>query len=82
VAKVELKMPSYGMADTESVVTAWLREPGELVQQGDQLVEMETDKTEVTLESPATGTLGPRLFEVDAEVKTGAVLTWVEEAGE
>jgi pyruvate/2-oxoglutarate dehydrogenase complex dihydrolipoamide acyltransferase (E2) component len=75
-------MPSYGMADTESVVTAWLREPGELVRQGDPLVEMETDKTEVTLESPATGTLGPRLFEVDAEVKTGAVLTWVEEAGE
>lgn len=82
MARVELKMPSYGMADTESVVTAWLREPGELVREGDPLVEIDTDKTEVTLESPATGTLGPRLFEVDAEVKTGAVITWVEEAGE
>jgi pyruvate/2-oxoglutarate dehydrogenase complex dihydrolipoamide acyltransferase (E2) component len=70
------------MADTDSVVAAWLREPGELVREGDPLVEIETDKTEVTLESPATGALGPRLFEVDAEVKTGAVLTWVEEAGE
>jgi pyruvate/2-oxoglutarate dehydrogenase complex dihydrolipoamide acyltransferase (E2) component len=70
------------MADAESVVTAWLREPGELVREGDPLVEIDTNKTEVTLESPATGTLGPRLFEVDAEVETGAVITWVEEAGE
>jgi pyruvate/2-oxoglutarate dehydrogenase complex dihydrolipoamide acyltransferase (E2) component len=75
-------MPSYGMADTESVVVAWLREPGEQVREGDPLVEIDTDKTEVTLESPATGVLGPRLFEVDAEVKTGAVLTWVDEEGE
>jgi hypothetical protein len=26
--------------------------------------------------------LGPHLFDVDAEVSTGAVLTWVDEAGE
>jgi pyruvate/2-oxoglutarate dehydrogenase complex dihydrolipoamide acyltransferase (E2) component len=81
VSRVELKMPSYGMADTESVVLAWLREPGELVDEGDPVVSIDTAKTEVTLESPAAGVLGPRLFDVDAEVATGAVLTWVE-AGE
>lgn len=80
--KVELKMPSYGMADTESVVTAWLREPGDHVREGDPLIELDTDKTEVTLDSPATGVLGPRLFEVEAEVTTGAVLTWVDKEGE
>ena len=42
---------------------------------------IDTAKTEVTLESPAGGVLGPHLFDVDAEVSTGAVLTWVE-AGE
>ena len=81
MSRVELKVPSYGMADTESVVTAWLREPGEMVDEGDPVVSIDTAKTEVTLESPAAGVLGPRLFEIDAEVNTGAVLTWVE-AGE
>ena len=81
MSRVELKMPSYGMADTESVVLAWLREPGELVDEGDPVVSIDTAKTEVTLESPAAGVLGPHLFDVDAEVGTGAVLTWVE-AGE
>jgi pyruvate/2-oxoglutarate dehydrogenase complex dihydrolipoamide acyltransferase (E2) component len=78
VSRVELKVPSYGMADTESVVVAWLREPGEMVDEGDPLVSIDTAKTEVTLDSPAAGVLGPHLFDVDAEVGTGSVLTWVE----
>ena len=82
MARVELKVPSYGMADTESVVVAWLREPGELVYEGDPVVAIDTAKTEVTLESPAVGVLGPRLFDVDAEVGTGSVLTWIDQENE
>ena len=78
MSRVELTVPSYGMADTESVVVAWLREPGEMVDEGDPVVSIDTAKTEVTLESPAAGVLGPHLFDVDAEVGTGAILTWVE----
>ena len=81
MSRVELKVPSYGMADTESVVTAWLREPGEMVDEGDPVVSIDTAKTEVTLESPAAGVLGRHLFDVDAEGGTGAVLPWGE-AGE
>lgn len=79
MARVELKVPAYGMADTESVVTAWLREPGDRVRAGDPVVELDTAKTEVTLESPADGVLGPQLVAVDGEVGTGAVLTWIEQ---
>lgn len=79
--KVELRVPSYGMADTESVVLAWLCEPGVHVREGDPLVEIDTAKAQVTLDSPAAGILGPRLVEVDAEVTTGTVLTWVEKDG-
>jgi pyruvate/2-oxoglutarate dehydrogenase complex dihydrolipoamide acyltransferase (E2) component len=80
MSRVELKVPSYGMADTDSVVLRWLRQPGEQVQQGEPLADIETAKAEVTLESPATGTLGPHLVEIEVEVPTGTVLTWVEEA--
>ena len=72
-------MPSYGMADTESVVLSWLREPGDHVEAGDAIVEIETAKAEVALESPTAGVLGPHLVAIDAEVANGTVLTWIEE---
>lgn len=79
VSRVELTVPSYGMADTESVVLSWLAEPGDHVAEGDPVVEIETAKAEVAVESPATGVLGPHLVAVDAEVAAGTVLTWIEE---
>jgi 2-oxoglutarate dehydrogenase E2 component (dihydrolipoamide succinyltransferase) len=79
LSKVEVTVPSYGMADTESVVLTWLREPGDRVDAGEAIVEIETAKAEVALESPAAGVLGPHLVAVDAEVATGTVLTWIEE---
>jgi pyruvate/2-oxoglutarate dehydrogenase complex dihydrolipoamide acyltransferase (E2) component len=33
----------------------------------------------VSLESPARGVVGPHLVEVDAEVATGTVLTWIDQ---
>ena len=34
MSKVELTVPAYGMADTESVVLRWLHQPGERVGRG------------------------------------------------
>jgi 2-oxoglutarate dehydrogenase E2 component (dihydrolipoamide succinyltransferase) len=67
------------MADTESVVLTWLHEPGDRVGEGEPIVEIETAKAEVALESPVAGVLGPHLVAVDAEVAAGTVLTWIEE---
>jgi pyruvate/2-oxoglutarate dehydrogenase complex dihydrolipoamide acyltransferase (E2) component len=78
VSKVDLTVPSYGMADTECVVLNWLREPGDRVGEGEPIVEIETAKAEVALESPVTGVLGPHLAAIDAEVPAGTVLTWIE----
>jgi hypothetical protein len=63
MSRVELTVPVYGMADTESVVLRWLHQ------------------AEVTLESPATGILGPHLVDIDVEIPTGTVLTWIEVDG-
>ena len=79
MSKVELAMPSYGMADTESVVLQWLREPGDVVQEGEPLVEIETAKAQMSLEAPASGVVGPHLVAVDDEIATGTVLTWIEQ---
>jgi 2-oxoglutarate dehydrogenase E2 component (dihydrolipoamide succinyltransferase) len=79
MSRVELSIPAYGMTDSDSVVVRWLRDPGEMVEEGEPVVDIETNKAEVSLESPARGVLGPHLVEVDAEVGTGTVLTWIEQ---
>jgi pyruvate/2-oxoglutarate dehydrogenase complex dihydrolipoamide acyltransferase (E2) component len=51
------------------------------VAEGEPVVDIETAKAEVTLESPATGILGPHLVDIDVEIPTGTVLTWIEVDG-
>jgi pyruvate/2-oxoglutarate dehydrogenase complex dihydrolipoamide acyltransferase (E2) component len=72
-------MPSYGMADTESVVLEWLHQPGDRVEAGEPLVQIETAKAQLSLEAPVGGTVGPQLVAVDDEIATGTVLTWIED---
>lgn len=79
MSKVELAMPSYGMADTESVVLEWLHQPGDRVEAGEPLVQIETAKAQMSLEAPAAGVLGPHLVAVDDEIAIGTVLTWIEQ---
>ena len=82
MSRVELTVPVYGMADTdEAVVLRWLHQPGERVAEGEPVVDIETAKAEVTLESPATGVLGPHLVDIDVEIPTGTVPTWIEVDG-
>lgn len=78
MSRVELKVPAYGMADTDAMVLRWLHEPGERIQTGDPVVDIETAKAEVTLESPASGVLGPHLVAAEAEIPVGTVLAWIE----
>jgi len=73
----EVVMPSYGMAMTEGVVVAWLKQPGDPVEAGESIAEIETDKATSELESPASGRLGPLLVEAGEAVPVGAPLTTI-----
>jgi pyruvate dehydrogenase E2 component (dihydrolipoamide acetyltransferase) len=53
----EITMPSLSDSMQEGTILSWLREDGEHVAVGDELVEIETDKATMTYESPADGTL-------------------------
>ncbi len=50
-------MPQLSDAMEEGTILTWLKEPGEHVEEGAELAEIETDKATVTYESPAAGTL-------------------------
>ena len=78
----EVIMPALGMAQDSGIVLRWLRAEGDEVSAGEALLEVETDKATVELESPIDGTLsGVRAGEGD-QVPVGEVIAVVLAAGE
>jgi pyruvate/2-oxoglutarate dehydrogenase complex dihydrolipoamide acyltransferase (E2) component len=50
-------MPALGMAQETGMLVSWLKHEGEVVTQGEPLMEVETDKATVEIEAAASGTL-------------------------
>ena len=53
----QIIVPSLGESVTEATVSKWLKRVGEKVDSDEPLVELETDKVNVEVPSPLTGTL-------------------------
>jgi pyruvate dehydrogenase E2 component (dihydrolipoyllysine-residue acetyltransferase) len=51
-------MPALELAQESGKVLRWLKAPGDRVQKGDPLVEIETDKITTEIEAPESGILG------------------------
>ncbi len=54
---VDVALPIHGLTITEARVARWLKRPGDRVEKGEGLLEMETDKAVEAIESPASGWL-------------------------
>jgi pyruvate dehydrogenase E2 component (dihydrolipoamide acetyltransferase) len=75
-------MPALGMAQETGKVIRWLKTEGDAVDAGEPLVEIETDKVTVELESPAAGILaGIQAAEGD-DVPVGETIARVIAVGE
>ena len=55
--KVEVLLPQWGMGMSEGTITTWLKKVGDTVTEDEPLAEVEAEKVEETLESPAAGTV-------------------------
>jgi pyruvate/2-oxoglutarate dehydrogenase complex dihydrolipoamide acyltransferase (E2) component len=53
----EVRMPQLGQTMTEGTILKWLKQEGEMVRRGEPLVEVETDKVAMVVESPEEGRL-------------------------
>lgn len=76
---IDIIVPQWGLTMEEAVLVAWLRNVGDHVTEGDPVAEIETDKAQSDLESPATGILREVLVEPDGEVVPGQVIGRIEE---
>jgi len=57
MAIVDVLLPQWGMGMSEGTITTWLKAVGDTIAEDEPLAEVEAEKVEETLESPATGTL-------------------------
>jgi len=78
-----LRVPkSGGIPTTKARVVRWFKKEGSKVKQGEPIVELETDKVNYELDSPAGGMLLKIVAAVDAEVPVGDPLGCIGEKGE
>lgn len=78
----EIKMPSAGQTTDEARIVAVNVKPGDAVKRGDILVEAETDKAVLPVESFATGTVLSIPVKIGDTVDAGSVLAVIGQPGE
>ncbi len=79
---VTVRMPDLGAAVSEIKIVRWLAEAGDKVSRGALLVELETDKAAMELESIADGVLLKQCAAAGEVVEPGAVIAYIGEPGE
>ena len=77
----EVIVPRLGSSDEsdEVKVLRWLKQPGAQVKKGDGLLEVETDKVNVEIESPGDGVLKEIKAQEGDTVKFSAVVAIIEQ---
>jgi pyruvate dehydrogenase E2 component (dihydrolipoamide acetyltransferase) len=82
MAEKEFKLPDVGEGLTEADIVAWHVKPGEAVEDGQIIVEIETAKAVVELPCPWDGTVTRLLAEEGQTVDVGVPIIAVEVAGQ
>lgn len=79
--KYEAKLPSLGEGDDSVVggtIALWHAAPGDTLIEGDDLVELNTDKAAFVVPCPRAGTLLSRSVQEGDEVTVGDILCVLE----
>ena len=59
---VEIILPQWGMEMQDATIIGWLKQEGDAIQEGEPLVEIETEKIQTELESISSGVRRPDLW--------------------
>ena len=76
----EVVVPALGESVTEATVAGWLKNTGDMVALDQPIVELETDKVTVEVNSPVAGMLDRPKFKVGETVDVGAILCIIKDS--
>ena len=74
----EFKMPMLGEVMEEGRIVAWLKHEGDTVERGETIVEVETDKATMEVESTASGVVKKILVPEGETVPVNTALALIE----
>jgi len=79
---MDVLMPQLGETVAEGKITKWFKSAGDAVKPGDNLFEIETDKTSMEVPATGAGTLTDIRFQVGEVAKVGAVVAIIAGVGQ
>jgi len=79
---ISVVMPALEMAQETGKLISWLKKEGEAVAKGEPLLEIETDKAVMEIESPGEGVLAGIKVQAGTEVPVGQTIAWIVRPGE
>src|SRR3954453_7428293 len=79
---MDVLMPQLGETVAEGKITKWFKAAGDAVKPGDNLFEIETDKTSMEVPATFAGTLTDIHFQVGETAKIGAVVAVIAGEGQ
>jgi len=71
---IEIKVPEMGESIVEATVGAWVKNEGDQIEAGETILELETEKVNLEVTAPATGTLETVNIEEGEIVNVGTIL--------
>ncbi|TFI42466.1 2-oxo acid dehydrogenase subunit E2 [Rhodococcus sp. 1R11] len=77
-----IRMPQLAAGGAEAGIQAWLVQPGDSIEAGQPIAEIETEKAVVEYESEVTGTFAGTLVDAGEQVEVGAPIAVVAGQGE
>jgi len=75
-------VPALGESITEATVSKWIKKQGDKVKEDEPIVELETDKVNVEVPSPAEGVISKINFKTGDTVEVGALLGTIISQGD
>jgi 2-oxoglutarate dehydrogenase E2 component (dihydrolipoamide succinyltransferase) len=78
MALYELVLPKMGESVAEATIIKWVKQPGDLIEIDESVLEIATDKVDSEVPSPVAGKLSKVFFKEDEVVQVGSVIALIE----
>ena len=75
---MDIKIPPLAEGVDKASVSYWLKQPGDTVKEGEELVELVTDKAVFSMPSPVTGKIKELLVSEGDSARVGQAIAIIE----
>jgi len=80
MSEIEIKVPQFSESVTEATLLSWHKQVGEAVSEGENLIDIETDKVVLELPAPRDGVLAKIVKQDGEKVEGGEVIAVLDTA--